>query len=259
MLAGMKSALMMFPDTVATPSGPVDPYYANVYGLWHLDTDFADSGPAGRPLQATNTTTGFGLQSAQVKFGTGALQTSAGPGTFIRIPANASLKSTNSFTIEFWMRSNGTQSQYTNVFNTLGADGLGNTSQPADGLGICNWTNAAGTGTGATTLTCWIDSPPNQLRLTSKSNPNNGAWHHIALVRNGNTMTLFFDGVNEASGTYSRALDLGAQFGMVVGRGTNTFTNNVLNGFVDDIRITLGVARYTSNFSVPTAEHPNNG
>ena len=33
-----------------------------------------------------------------------------------------------------------------------------------------------------------------------------------------------------------------------------TGSRNALNGFIDDFRITLGKARYTSNFTAPTEE-----
>jgi len=42
-----------------------------------------------------------------------------------------------------------------------------------------------------------------------------------------------------------------------VGRNIYTGYPNVLNGYIDDLRITKGVARYTANFTAPTAAFPD--
>lgn len=259
MLPGMKSALMMFPDTVATPSGPVDPYYSNVYGLYHLDTNYNDSGPAGRTLMTSGTTSTYGVLPQSPKFGTGSLRCTPNTTTVVKVPPHASLYATGDFCVEFWMRANDVQTTYSNILATMGAPGLSSTAAPVDGLGFCNWTDQSGSKTGATTATCYLNNPPNQARLTTIRNPNDGAWHHLALTRSGSTCYLYFDGVMESSAPYSLPLDLGRRYGMIIGRGTNVADNNVVRGFIDDLRITIGVPRYTSNFSVPTAGHPNNG
>lgn len=262
MLVGLRPFASSSSETVVTPptpTGPVDPYYSSVYGLYHLDTDYNDSGPAGRPLMTSSTTSTFGLQSSVSKFGTGALQCSVNMTTVVKVPPHASLYATGDFCVEFWMRANGTQTTYSNILATMGAAGLSSTAAPVDGLGFCNWTNHTGSQTGATTATCYLNNPPNQARLTTIRNPNDGAWHHLALTRSGSTCYLYFDGVMESSAPYSLPLDLGKTHGLIIGRGTNVANNNTFNGFLDDIRITIGVPRYTSNFSVPTAEHPNNG
>ena len=83
-----------------------------------------------------------------------------------------------------------------------------------------------------------------------------GVWHHIALARNGTAMFLFIDGVSEPLsvvipiGTNSTfngtgALWLGAYFN----------STGFLNGRMDEIRISKGIARWTADFSPPSGEY----
>ena len=262
MLVGLRPFVSSSSETVVTPptpTGPVDPYYSSVYGLYHLDTDYNDSGPAGRTLMTSGTNTSYGVLPQSPKFGVGSLRCTPNTTTVVRVPPHASLYGKSDFCVEFWMRINGPQQLYSNILATMGAAGLSSTASPQEGFGFCNWTNQSGTQTGATTATVYLNNPPYQARLTTISNPNDGAWHHLALTRSGSTCYLYFDGVMESSAPYTYPLDLGRQYGMIIGRGTNVATNNVLNGFLDDIRITLGVARYTSNFTIPSDAFPNSG
>ena len=80
-------------------------------------------------------------------------------------------------------------------------------------------------------------------------------WYHIAFVRNGTTLTFYVNGT--ASGIISSA-----SFGSGTG-GTlhiGTYFNNHNNdgsdfyGYIDDLRITYGFARYTGNFTPSTTQ-----
>ena len=80
-----------------------------------------------------------------------------------------------------------------------------------------------------------------------------GQWYHVALVRNGNTFNGYLDGVSGSSTTSSASIGANSTNGAFFGaQATSNF-----NGYLDDIRITKGVARYTANFTPPTAAFPN--
>lgn len=82
-----------------------------------------------------------------------------------------------------------------------------------------------------------------------------GIWHHIALVGNGTNIKHYFNGVEVGSvnGILSNAASL-------ITIGADSWNNpvNSVNGYIDDLRITKGLARYTSNFTPPTKELPSN-
>jgi hypothetical protein len=77
------------------------------------------------------------------------------------------------------------------------------------------------------------------------------AWHHFALTRQGTARRLFLDGVLDATGTTSGSLS-----SSVSRIGGCLYNGEILGGFhgyLDEIRITKGLARYTANFTPPTA------
>jgi len=89
--------------------------------------------------------------------------------------------------------------------------------------------------------------------VQSSTNLTLNTWQHIAAVRSGSTVTLYLDGVSVGSAT--DAQDFTEQ-GCHVGR---TFDNYTWSGYIDDLRVTRGYARYTANFTPPTAAFSNTG
>ena len=77
-------------------------------------------------------------------------------------------------------------------------------------------------------------------------------WHHIALVRNGSTITSYIDGT--AGGTETNTNNLTCQK-LIIGGNFNG--DYYIRGYMDELRVTKGKARYTSNFTAPTKEFPN--
>jgi hypothetical protein len=79
-------------------------------------------------------------------------------------------------------------------------------------------------------------------------------WYHVALVRNGSNMLSFLNGVLANTQTISiTSKDAGTTFNI----GTNNDTGNYFNGYIDEVRITKGIARYTSNFTPQTTAFLN--
>jgi len=88
--------------------------------------------------------------------------------------------------------------------------------------------------------------------LTSTTTITAGTWTHVAITRSGTSTRLFVGGNLEATATDSTAFSQTENLSIGVDR-SNT---SGLNGYLDDIRITKGVARYTATFTPPTATFP---
>jgi hypothetical protein len=88
--------------------------------------------------------------------------------------------------------------------------------------------------------------------LQSTTSIGNNEWFHVAVSRSGNTFRLFINGALEANTTYSGSIDGGGTKQARIGSGP-TLSSDEFNGYLDDFRITKGYARYTANFTPPTA------
>jgi hypothetical protein len=75
-------------------------------------------------------------------------------------------------------------------------------------------------------------------------------WYHFAATRSGSTIRTFLNGVLVTTQTIATVMTDNGE-GLYVGCLKN-LTSNVLNGYVDDLRITKGYARYTATFTPPS-------
>lgn len=73
-------------------------------------------------------------------------------------------------------------------------------------------------------------------------------WMHIAYSRQSGNLKLYVNGIQKDAVTATLTLDVD-----ILGAGGNQGGNNHLNGYLQDFRITKGLARYTANFTPPTA------
>jgi hypothetical protein len=80
-----------------------------------------------------------------------------------------------------------------------------------------------------------------------------GTWYHIALARSGSSNKLFINGVQSGSTFTSSTALLCDSNRPAIGSSGTTLGGSPLNGYIDDLRITKGYARYTTNFTPPTA------
>jgi hypothetical protein len=181
------------------------------------------------------------ISTVQSKYGTSSMYFD-GTGDYLSIPNNPSLNlSSGDWTIEAWVYQ---------LVNTAGAtivekDGVSGSSYVQYSLGCDGggkFTIDVGSGNG----TSYIQS----INASGFSNQIN-TWYHLAAVKSGTTITLYIDGINRASATQTGTMVDGGKVAMV-GYQTGQGSGSYWNGYIDDLRITKGYARYTSNFTPPT-------
>ena len=115
---------------------------------------------------------------------------------------------------------------------------------------------------GASTSTYWQLYYVNNTGLTFRAN-NTGinvnagstlsvnTWYHIALVRNSSTYNIYVDGTSVVSTTTTH--QIGSNGEKALGGSVISGASYSLNGYISDFRITKGLARYTADFTPPTA------
>jgi len=85
-------------------------------------------------------------------------------------------------------------------------------------------------------------------------------WSHIALVRNSGNLKMFVNGINKLINITNNS-NLGSTGVVLIGasahRLNNGYNSEPFNGYIDEVRITKGIARYTSDFSPPTKPFPD--
>jgi hypothetical protein len=85
-----------------------------------------------------------------------------------------------------------------------------------------------------------------------------GVWYHFAASVDSGSARLFING-SQVGSTTSVSSATFTPVGAAVGGYANAYSNTSLNwiGRIDDLRITKGVARYTANFTPPSAQLPS--
>ena len=98
----------------------------------------------------------------------------------------------------------------------------------------------------------WSTDGNSNNYITSNDSLSAGQWHHVAVVNNGGTLTLFIDGTAQSStGTAGTLYTSAAQ--IQIGRTAADSGSQYFDGFISNARIVKGSALYTgSSYSVPT-------
>jgi hypothetical protein len=184
------------------------------------------------------------------KFGTGSLKFD-GNGDNLTFPGNYifTMASTSPFTVEFWIYPEATGPL---IFteNWIGTN---------ISLAIfCATAASPGEPSGLTPRFGYWNGSWNQTAANQDLQLN--TWQHLACVFTGSGSKIYLDGVDRTASSPTPISTWGVTnrpgSTWYMGRRWDTATN-YFNGHIDDFRFTLGVARYTANFTPPTLPFPD--
>ena len=206
--------------------------------LLHMDgpdgsASFSDVSGAGHSVTANGNAR---VSTAQSKFGGASMYVTSG---WLSISNNADFNFSGNFTMDFWMRHTGAGS----------------------------WSAVWGSGSGgADTADLIIDSTASYIRginlrsILAQANGNfwDNTWHHVAFVRAGTTNTIYIDGISRGSANTSYTMsDDGAP--QTIGNSNDDGGwRRQFTGYIDEFRVSNGLARWTSNFIPPTSAYTGN-
>jgi hypothetical protein len=184
------------------------------------------------------------VSTTQAKWGTTSMAFD-GTGDYLSIPYSVTgdLGGTTQLTIEFWVYMNSLAARGTVAARNNGSTAAG--SQFDLNIETTGQINIAFY-TGSTTIT--INSATAIITT--------GSWIHVALSKDGSgNYKIFVNGTQSGTTVTNTSSINSPTIPMTIG-AQNTSGSVSLNGYIDDLRITRGLARYTANFTAPTAAFP---
>ena len=215
----------------------VDPFWSNVLFLLRMDGGAADL--KGRPF-----VTAGSPSFVAGRFGQALAPGSGASGVTDDTPEQAdyALRS-GDFTIECWLKqaAGSIGGAVISLFDTVGTNGW---QVYMSGGEPQFYQYGGGGGSGGSYP---LIAPGVDIR--------DGGWHHIAVSRNSGTMRMFVDGVQVASAANSTNYGYSLLY-MSIGYQRRGKSRYPFNGAIDEVRVTKGVGRYTSTFTVPSAPFP---
>jgi len=196
------------------------------------------------------------VDTSVVKFGTGSMKFDGNDQ--IAIPVSTSGTSANpsnvlwdfgsgAFTIEFWVRVTTLSINQTFMFHGWSGSGALN----------YGWNISLNTSN-------QLYMYANGVKFFNDLIFSTNTWHHLALCGDGSgNLTAYLDGTKSSTTNAYTSIVARPTANLVIGGWTN---NNeylaeryFMTGWLDDIRITKGVARYTTDFDPPTLAFRNIG
>lgn len=203
-------------------------------------TSFLDSSPTPRTFTASGNAQ---IDTAQSKFG-GASGLFDGTGDYITTPDNAAFAlGGGAFTIETWFRCN----QATGSFGFIASQ--------ADAAGSDCSFSLYRTDTNFIKAEVFVGGTAFAVTGTTQfTNALNTGWHHVALVRTGNILRLFIDGIQEGGDVAITGTVNDSAFAFTLGARGDAAAGTYWLGWLDEFRLSVGVARWTANFTPPVAE-----
>jgi hypothetical protein len=166
-------------------------------------------------------------------------------GDLLVAPAGVDVQyGTGDFTIEWW--------QYSRNVSGASQRGIFQTSTTAGGLSTSYTTGIiffqGSNGTSSISGACCVNIMGTNLTTPSSAVLTDNTWQHIAITRASGSCRVFVNGTQ--IGTTTTVNTSITSTNLVIGGYYNG--SYLYDGFLQDFRMTKGLARYTSNFTPPT-------
>lgn len=258
--AGTGIHIEMVQDTTGGTGGDfaTDTSFSSVAVLTHFDSlssgNAVDSGPMGSLISPIGA---IALSTVQSKFGGSSSYSDQAPQAGWAVGDNVNFNfGAGDFTIEGWFYASGNRSSggILMLFSKMnGATGF------ATGLRLSD--------DGGGSIVCYIPCTDSTVivntwtaSFAATHSPGPNAWTHVALTRQGTDIHLYINGTLATAGTVAAIgtktvthdtdpfyVGMSAQGGM---------TTASWRGYIDEVRVTHGVARYTGTFTPAIVQLP---
>ena len=218
----------VYSSNFTPPTEPLPPISGTSLLLNYINGGIIDA----TAKNALETVGNASISTTQSKFG-GSSMAFDGTGDYLTIPNNVLFAlGTGDFTIECWA--------YLTAGSNNGLWQLASSAFPGvAGLAVSLFSGQ------------WNIYYQNGSQIYGYGTVTTGAWYHVALVRQSGSLYIYSNGVK-----YTVASDTTNYTGTTLVIGGYYSTSQLWNGYIDDFRITRGLARYTANFTPPTQALP---
>jgi hypothetical protein len=199
-----------------------------------------DSSPIERTITANGTTQ---IDTAQKKFGSGSILFDGDSDYLSASNSDDWEFDDNAFTIECWIRFNFIQN--CGIIN-YGYQALSGQKLPWGLLFVDN------------VLYFYRYDGATEYYKNVSWTPSIDTWYHLAITRSNNSLRFFINGVQTGTTfdiTGWSYTNFGESFSLYIGRYYGGDENRYFNGWIDELRISKGIAIWTSNFTPPTEEY----
>jgi hypothetical protein len=220
--------------------GDADPHWANVSLLLRMNganasTTFTDS--SSNALTVTRSGSAQ-ISTAQSRFGGASAAFPGGISSWLTAPNVTALTlGAADFTIEMWCYPNTVSGEFLFWNGNIDAYAGARLIQ---------------VGSTSLVLLCSTNGTAHTTNIQVDNVLSVSAWQHVAISKSGSTLRVFVNGLTVITTTIAASLYNG---GINNIGGRSAFPAS-FDGYIDDLRITKGVARYTANFTPPTQTFP---
>jgi len=181
------------------------------------------------------------ISTAQSKWGGSSIYFD-GTGDWLQVPWNEyyNIGSSN-YTVECWIKTSSTAADIVSAFNS--------------GSPFPGWLFGIGFNNSDGKLKFYNANNSTSETYSSTGTVNDNNWNHVAVTKSGTTLRFFINGTLDSTHTLT-IVGTGSNQPIIIGADNNPSKVRLLTGYINDLRITKGYARYTGTFTLPSSAFP---